>query len=285
MIGSRLAAAAALIVLVAYAYAGTQKAPGLRPIFRTDLRALGWQPPRKMGRGLYYPAPHSPMFLSDGTLVVSLFVENQYPGLSIRGKKFGGQRLFKAFFFDTQSWSVVRSSVLANAGVSTGLFPGPDGNFAVWDNFDLTEHGADGRTLATLELDSHTLRRYFHAFASPSGATLFVESTDRTGTSLLVLRAADLHSFGWFNVPGCYEYRASDSYIACYRQRADSLIMEVLVSPIGPDNHTHLDFRSVFSGGTCLSAAFLSEDTIALGNNCNDLTILNVLTCPQNSHG
>lgn len=273
LICRRLTVAAALIVVAAYAYAGTQKAPGLQPIFQTDLRALGWQPPRKLGRGLYYPAPHSPMFLSDGTLVVSLFVENPEPGLSVRGKKFGGPQLFKTFFFDTRSWNVVRSSVLANAGLRIGFFPGPDGSFAVWDNFEVTEHGADGRTLATLELDSHTLRQYFYVFSSAGGGTLFVKSYDRTGTSLLVLRAADLHSFGRFDVPACYEYRASDSYIACYRQREDSMIMEVLVSPIGPDNHIHPDFRSVFSGGTCLAATFLSEDTIALGHSCNDLTI------------
>ena len=227
-----------------------------------------------------FPTPHQVVaFIDDGTVAISLFVRNSHPGLSVRGKVFGGWYLFQTTFLEARSGKVLRTETWSNSTVWSGLFPARNGGFVVWHDLELSLHAADGTTQKTLTLDPNDFPRGGRVEQSPSGETLFAGFSDRTGNHILRIKTEDLEMLPWLHLPGYLAAAGSDHYFAFLRDHPNSPgppPMDVFVSSTTEkDSNPGLNRIFTTSPG-CSRIVFLDDRTLAVSGMCHELTILDI---------
>jgi hypothetical protein len=93
-------------------------ADDFQPTLTLDLHQFGYEIPKDARGKRIFPTPHQVVtFVDDSTLAVSLFVRNPHPGLSVRGKVFGGWYLFQTTFLEARSGKVLRTETWSNSTV------------------------------------------------------------------------------------------------------------------------------------------------------------------------
>ena len=252
----------------------------LRPTLTLDLRSLGYEfpgiPSARIG---YRTLTNKIIFIDNDTLAVSLFISNPSPGMSVRGKVFGGQYLFETAFLDAKSGKLLRKQTWSNAGGGAGLFPAPGGEFVVWHDLELSLHAADGSMLKTLDLDPKDFPRAASVHQSPGGETLFAFTLGH-GVRVLRIMTGDLSQMGWLEfVPGFLKGAGSEKYFAFTRQDAPyPAPIGVFIVDLSGDDSSIRESKRIFTSPSpgCENVSFLDEDTLALSGGCHALTLLKV---------
>lgn len=252
-----------------------------KPALTLDLHQFGYEVPNNARVNRIFPTPHQVVaFVDDNTLAVSLFVRNPHPGLSVRGKVFGGRYLFQTTFLGARSGNVLHTETWSNSTVWSGLFPARNGSFVVWHDLELSLHAADGAIVKSLTLDPKDFPRGASVEQSPSGNTLFAESSDRTGNHILRIRTQDLEMLSWLHLGGYLSGVGSDSYFAFLRDHPDSVApppMDVFARSIAEADDPKSGMNRIFTTSPgCSRIVFLDDRTIGVSGMCRDLTILDI---------
>lgn len=195
-------------------------------------------------------------------------------------------------------WFVVRRGQIQGSDVI--YFRGQRAHFVIRHDLHLSLHATDGSVIKKLELNANDFPDYAYIKSSPSGKTLFVGRSHPQGERILRITASDLQEIGWFHSRGYFTEAPSDSHFVFLREHPSppfsvgangSIVptpkpMDVFSFDISGSNSGAPETRRIYTtseveqhedwAGTCLSLAFLDDETLAISGNCHKLTILHV---------